>query len=322
MALTDENGGGIPATMLVGPATMGGGSVPYAVPMYGGQGGGNGGFGNDGGWWIVLLIIVIAALGGGWGGNNNGANGGYGNAPIIVSDGNGGNVQRGFDQAAVMAGLNGIQGGISGLSTQLCNCCGDMQMSVANGFAGVNSAICNGFSQAEIANNARQIADMQQNFAAQTATMQGFNGVQSQLAQCCCDNRLATNDLKYTIATENCADRAAVAQNTRDIIESQNRGTQAILDKLCQLELDGVKGQLAQAQRENTGLQNQLNMAAMRESQTAQNAFIAQGLNNEVDALYNRLRNCPVPSMPVYGMTPIFTCNQNQGCGCGCGCGN
>lgn len=104
--------------------------------------------------------------------------------------------------------------------------------------------------------------------------------------------------------------------NTRDIIDSQTRGTQAIIDKLCQLELDGIKGQLAQAQRENVGLQNQLNMAALRESQTAQNALISQGFANEVDALYNRLNSCPVPTTPVYGRTPIFTCN-NSGCGCG-----
>lgn len=335
MALTDENGGGIPATMLVGPATMGGNNgMPYPVPMYGmGGGQGNGGFGNDGGWWIVLLIIVIAALGGGWGGNNGGNQGGgyMSSAPIVISDNNGGSVQRGFDQAAVMAGINGIQGGISGLSTQLCNCCGDMQMAVANGFAGVNSNLCNGFAgvnsnisngfaQAEIANNARQIADMQQSFAAQTATMQGFNGLQSQLAQCCCDNRLATNDLKYTIATENCADRAAASENTRDIIDSQTRGTQAILDKLCQLELDTVRNQLAQAQRENTGLQNQLNMANLNASQIAQTAQIQRGQVAEVDALYQRLRDCPVPSMPVYGMQPIFTCPNNNNNGCGCGC--
>ena len=107
--------------------------------------------------------------------------------------------------------------------------------------------------------------------------------------------------------------------NTRDIIDSQTRGTQAILDKLCALELDGVKGQLAQAQRENVGLQNQLNMANLAASQTAQNALIQQGFSNEVDALYNRLNTCPVPTTPVYGRTPIFTCNNN---GCGCGCGN
>ncbi|MBO7733835.1 MAG: hypothetical protein J6S67_14830, partial [Methanobrevibacter sp.] len=95
-------------------------------------------------------------------------------------------------------------------------------------------------------------------------------------------------------------------------IESQTRGTQAILDKLCSLELDNYK-------RENNDLRSQLNMATLRESQTAQNAFISQGFANEVDALYNRLNNCPVPTTPVYGRTPIFTCNNNNGCGCGCG---
>ena len=99
-------------------------------------------------------------------------------------------------------------------------------------------------------------------------------------------------------------------------MENQNRNTQAVLDKLCALELDGVKGQLAQAQRDNTTLQNQLNMANMQASQAAQTATFQQGLNNEVDALYNRLNSCPIPTTPVYGRTPIFTC-QNQGCGCG-----
>lgn len=127
-----------------------------------------------------------------------------------------------------------------------------------------------------------------------------MTAIQSQLAQCCCDNRLATNDLKYTIATENCADRAASAANT-----------QAILDKLCQLELDGYK-------RENDSLRTQLTNAQFAASQAAQTAAFQQGMNNEVDALYNRLSNCPVPTVPVYGRQPIFTCNN----GCGCGCGN
>lgn len=230
-----------------------------------------------------------------------------------------------------MSGIGTAQTGIQNLSTQLCNCCCDMQNTVnqgfnsvgvqlCNGFAGVNSTINGGFANAETAANARQMANMQTAFAAQTAMSQGFNQLGSQFADCCCENRLASADLKYTIATENCADRYEAAQNTRDIIDSQTRGTQAILDKLCALELEGVKGQLAQAQRENVGLQNQLNMAALRESQTAQNAFISQGFANEVDALYNRLNNCPVPTTPVYGRTPIFTCQQNNnGCGCGCG---
>ena len=208
---------------------------------------------------------------------------------------------------------------ISGIQNSITSGFGDVQNSLCAGFAGVNASIVgaqNGITQQMYAN---QIADMERSFAAQTASTQGMNAIQSQLAQCCCDNRAATADLKYTVATENCADRTAAAQNTRDIIDSQTRGTQAILDKLCALELDGVKNQLAQAERENVGLQNQLNMAALRESQTAQNAFIQQGFSNEVDALYNRLNTCPVPTTPVYGRTPIFTCNGNSGCGCGCG---
>lgn len=141
--------------------------------------------------------------------------------------------------------------------------------------------------------------------AIQNAVNNGFQNLTSQFAQCCCDNKLAVADLKYTVATENCADRTQSMQNTRDIIENQNRNTQTIMDKLCQLELDGVKNQLAQAQRENVGLQNQLNLAVTRND-----------LNQEVDALYNRLKNCPVGTVPVYGSQPIFSCS---GSGCGCG---
>ena len=185
--------------------------------------------------------------------------------------------------------VTSIRDGIASLSTQLCNTGSDIQMALSNGFA-----------NAEQGANARQMADMQQMF-----------GIQSALQNCCCENRAGIADLKYTVATENCADRTQSMQNTRDIIENQTRSTQAVLDKLCQLELDGFK-------RENDNLRSQLNMATLRESQTAQNAFISQGFANEVDQLYNRLNNCPVPTTPVYGRTPIFTCNNN-GCGCGCG---
>ena len=255
-----------------------------------------GGFGGDGGWWILLLFILL----GGWNNNNgygNGANGG-GLYPWMNQSNQ---INDGFRDQMINGNITGIQNAVtSGF--------GDVQAALCSGFAGVNAGIANAAAQAEISANARQMADMQQNFA-----------LQSQLAQCCCDNRAATADLKYTVATENCADRTAAMQNTRDIIESQTRNTQAILDKLCQLELDGVKGQLAQAQRDNVGLQNQLNMAAFRESQAAQNGLIQQGFANEVDQLYNRLNSCPVPSTPVFGRTPIFTCNQNPNVGCGCG---
>ena len=271
----------------------------------------NGGFDND--MWILILFFCLFGNNG-WNGNGNGNGyngGGGGYAPYVVSD-----VQRGFDQNAVMNGLGNVQNAVtSGF--------GDVQL----GIAGVNQNICqtsngimgavsNGFSQAEISANARQMADMNQRFGMQTAMNQGFNQLGSQFADCCCENRMGIADLKYTVATENCADRTQSMQNTRDILENQNRNTQAVIDKLCALELDGVKGQLAQAQRDNTALQNQLNMANMQASQAAQTATFQQGLNNEVDALYNRLNSCPIPTTPVYGRTPIFTC-QNQGCGCG-----
>lgn len=292
--------------------------MPVAPAYGGGAFGGMGGYGSD--FWLIFILLFAF---GGWGGGFGGYGGFNGQLsydfPWLLQGQNGinANTNAGFDHAATQSAINGIQNSItSGF--------GDVQL----GIAGINqnlcqtgnsitSAVANGFSQAEIANNSRQIANMQTAFANQTAMNQGFNSVQSQLAQCCCDNRAATADLKYTVATEECATRNANAVNTRDIIEANNRTGQAILDKLCALELDNYKGQLAQAQRDNVSLQNQLNMAALRESQTAQNAFISQGFANEVDQLYNRLSNCPVPTTPVYGRTPIFTCPQNQGCGCG-----
>ena len=187
-----------------------------------------------------------------------------------------------------------------------------MQMGMANGFSGVQMALANGFAgnaaaitgaqngiTQQLYNN--EIASLNRSFAEQTSNVQGFNAVNAGLA-----------DAKYVEATEACATRTANAENTRDIIDSQTRGTQAILDKLCALELDGYK-------RENDNLRTQLNMASLNASQAAQTATLQQGQAAEVDALYNRLKNCPVPSQPVYGNQPIFTCNGNNGCGCGCG---
>jgi hypothetical protein len=311
--------------------------VMPVAPMYGqggGMGGGFGGWGSDG--WLILIILLAL---GGWGGNGFGGGfGGAGNAqlgydfPWLMNGQQGinNNVSDGFRDAQLHDSVTSVRDGISSLSTQLCNCCGDVQMSIANGFAGVNSNLCNGFNGVNMSvNNAQnslaqqlytnQIADLQRSFDAQTATTTGMNNIGMSLQNCCCENRAGIADLKYTVATENCADRTAAYQNTRDIIDSQTKGTQAILDKLCSLELQGVKGQLEQAQRDNVALQNQLNMATLRESQTAQNAFISQGFANEVDQLYNRLNNCPIPSTPVYGRQNIFQCPQNQGCGCGCG---
>jgi hypothetical protein len=205
----------------------------------------------------------------------------------------------------------------NGFQNQMLN---DNITSIRDGITGISTQLCNGFAGVEQGANTRQMANMQQSFANQTAMLQGFNSMQSQLADCCCENRLASCQTQNIIQNEGNATRFSDANNTRDIIESQTRGTQAILDKLCQLELDGVKAQVDAKNDRIAELTTQLNMATLRESQTAQNAFISQGFANEVDQLYNRLSNCPVPTTPVYGRTPIFTCNQ-QGNPCGCGCG-
>lgn len=265
-------------------------------PMYGGYGnGGFGGFGGDSWGWIILLLLCAN---GGWG---NGFGGGFGgglgydfpwllNGQSAINN----NTNSGFQNALLNDNVTSIRDGVSALSTQLCNCCGDISQQLCSGFAGVTASVTgaqNAVSQ-QLYNN--EIASLNRSFAEQTANTAGFNGVQSALC-----------DIRYGSAT-----------NTRDIIESQGRGTQAILDKLCQLELDGVKAQVEAKNDRIADLQRQLSEANFASSQSAQNAFIQRGFSDEVDALYNRLSNCPVPSTPVYGRTPIFQCNNNSGCGC------
>lgn len=314
MALTDENSGSFVATMPMAPAYGGG---------YGNGGFGNG-FGADG-WWIILLLLCGwgGGFGGGWG--MGGFGGGLGiDFPWLLNGQNGinNNVNDGFRDAQLHDSVTSVRDGVSNLATQLCNCCGDIQMGIANSTAGIQQSLCNGFAGTTAAVtgaqnaisqqlNANEIASLNRSFAEQTANMQGFNGVQSGIA-----------DLRYTEATEACATRTAAASNTRDIIDNQNRVGQAILDKLCQLELDGVKNQVAAEQRENANLRTQLSAAQFAASQAAQTATFERGLTNEVDALYNRLKNCPVNTVPVYGNQPIFTCPQSYGSGCGCNGGN
>ena len=283
------------------------------MPAYGGYGGG-GGFGNSfggEGWWVILLLLLLG--GGMWGGFGGmggmmwpmmmmgGMGGGFGLDYLYPWLNNSQHISDGFRDQALQTSINGLQNSVtSGF--------GDVQL----GLAGINQNICqtgNGIVGAITnAHNAvsqqlytNEIANLNRSFAEQTANTAGFNSVQSSL----CDIRYGS------------------AANTRDIIESQTRGTQAILDKLCALELDGVKGQLAQAQRENVGLQNQLNMANLAASQVSQTAQIREGQLAATTALVNELRSCPIPSQPVYGSQPIFTCpNNNNGCGCGCNGGN
>lgn len=273
MALTDENGMVLPVT-----------------PMGGNYGNNGCGFGSDWAW--IILLLLLGWGNNGWGGGFSGNNQlGY-DFPWLMTGQNGinANTNEGFQNAMLNDGINGIRSDINGISTQLCN-----------GFAGVEQGA-----------NARQMADMQQNFATQTAITGAISNLASQQAECCCEQRLATCQTQNIIQNEGNQTRFADAQNTRDLLQNQTANTQAILDKLCQLELDGKNDKIADLERQLTAEQ-------LKASQIAQNAFISQGFSDEVDALYNRLNNCPVPTTPVYGRTPIFTCNQNNGCGCGCG---
>lgn len=262
--------------------------MPVAPINYGGNGGGMGDFGN--GWWIILLLLC------GWGGMGGyGGFGGFGGGlgidfPWILNGQNqiNANTNNGFRDAMlndgitsigdkVVSGFGDVNLGIAGLGRQICETGGN-----------IVGALNNGFSNAEIAANSRAMSNMQQLFNVTTGI----------------------GDLKYTVAQENCQDRYEAQNNTRDIIDAINVRAQGIENKLCQLELDNYKTQLASAQRDNAALQNQVILATERADRTAQTGTI-------IDGVYNRLATCPVDTTPVYGRQPIFTCPQrvdNYGC--------
>ena len=210
----------------------------------------NDGFMGGGGfsaWWILIFLVFFGWGNGGWGANGN--------------NGVGSEVQRGFDQNAVMNGINGL-----------------------------NSTLTNGFAGLEASANARQMAEMNQNFTLQSA-----------MQNCCCENRAATADLKYTVANEACTTRTANAANT-----------QAILDKLCQLEMDGYKQQLAGANDTINQLRTQLLVANNQASQTAQTAQILA--NNEAQTVALERYLAPTP-MPAYIVANPNCCQQSwNGC--------
>lgn len=268
--------------------------VMPVAPM--GSYGGNSGFGwgGDGAWWLLVLFL-FAANGNGFGWGNGGMNG---MMPYMASTNTNNDVQRGFDQQALTTGISGLGTAINGVNQALCN-----------GFAGVNATVANGFASAEVAENSRQMANMNQMFA-----------LQSQLAQCCCDNRLATANLNSTILSENCADRAALSDGVRDIIANQTANTQALInqttqavqgvyDKICQLELNAKNDRIAE-------LQNQLTAANTAALVGAQTSRVLADNAAQTQALEQYLNPAPIPAYVVQNPN---CCAGNYYTGCGCG---
>lgn len=263
--------------MIENESTGNGFYMPVA-PAYNGNAGGFGDFGG-GGWWILLLFILLGN--GNWGMANGGMMGGYGlypwmNQAEITTNG--------FQNSMLNDGLTSVRDGISGLSTQLCN-----------GFAGVNASVANGFAQAEIANNARQIADMQATF-----------GLQSALQNCCCENRLGIANLGADIAREACATRTSDTQNTQAILTAVSGGIQSIKDQLCSDKIESKNDTIAQ-------LRQELMFARGQASQDVQTAAIQAGQR----ALANEVEQYVLPTpRPAY-IVQNPNCCQPAGCGCG-----
>lgn len=231
----------------------------------------NDGMWDNGAWWIVILLIF------GWGGfgnfGGNGMNGGVGSE-----------VQRGFDTQAIIGKLDGINSG-------LCDGFYAQNTAIMNGFHGVDNAICNLGYQTQQGFNTTNIA-----------LMQGQNALQSQLANCCCETREAIQGVNYNMATNTCALQNTMNNNTRDIIDSQNAGTRAILDYLCQ-------DKIATLQAEN----NDLRRAA---SQDRQNALLTTAMSAQAQQIINAVNPTPIPAYQVPNPNVYYGCGCNTGCGC------
>lgn len=260
--------------------------VMPVAPMYGGNGygGSNGGFFDNSLWIIILFLFLI----GGWG---NGGGFGSGNTAGTLYPwmNQMETTQSGFNQAAVSDALAGIQ------------------TSLTAGFSNAEVARCSAAMDAMQTAYTNQIASMNQNFANQQALNAQLNGISSALQSCCCENRASTADLKYVVATEACADRAAVTSALRDVLEANSASTQRILDQLCADKIDAKNEKIAE-------LQNQLNIANMQASQVAQTSRILADNAAQTVALEQYLNPTPIPAYLV--QNPSCCGSYNYGCGC------
>lgn len=241
----------------------------------GNNNGNNGGFGWGGDWiWAFLIFALFGWGNGGWGG-------GFG--------GNGG-AQGALTRADLCSefNFNGLENAVRGVQQGLCDGFYAVNSSLMQGFHGVDNAVCNLGYQ----------------------TQAGFNALGSQMASCCCETQRAIDGVNYNMATNTCALQTSMANNTRDIIQSQEAGTRAILDYLCQEKISSL-------QAENQALKFQA-------SQSEQNAYIAANQSAQTAELIRRLgRDCPVPAFVVPNPNCCYGPYGTTGYGGnGCGCGN
>lgn len=261
------------------------------------SGGNNGGFGN--GWGDAIWIIVLLALFGGFGGRGFGGGGfggggcGFGSSCATQAD-----LAAGFNNSAVLSSLNDLKLGQAGVQQTLCQGFNGVNTTILQGFNGVDNAICTlGYQQ-----------------------QAGVNALSTQLAQCCCDTQRAIDGVNYNMATQFCGLNNTIQNTTRDIIDSQNAGTRAILDFLVQEKLSTKDARIA-------ALEGQLGRAE-------QNGVIRAAIDASTAEIIRRTGNdCPVPSYLVQPPTPVNFpvngcgtvqfggyggCGNNCGCGCGC----
>lgn len=228
-------------------------TVMPVAPM--GNGGFGGGFGGDWGWIILLLLFA--------GGFGNGFGGGFGGGEIYPWMNQADITTNGFQNAALNTAISGVQNSVtSGF--------GDIQTALCGGFAGVNASITNA-----------QMSNLERSFAAQTANTQALSALQSQMAQCCCDNRLATCQTQNVVQSEGAATRLAI----------QNQ-TQEILDKMCQQEIDALKTR-------NSELQTQVLMQNLVASQVAQTSKLIADNTAQTQYIVNRVAPYPIPAYVV-----------------------